>query len=117
MHFTYLALTVLALASAALASPIPLVPGSAIEALTQGLYRFASLIDSKDWSAFDTIMTRNVTFDATDLLPAKGGIARGFDEVVGAFQHDVADGARTSHVVTNVLVLEVHGQSQAKVSS
>lgn len=115
MHLANLASIFLTLASAALASPISSTP--AIEALTQAVYKFAWLIDSKNWSAFDTVMTQNVTFDATDLLPAKGGIARGFDEVVGAFQHDAANGARASHFATNVLVLEIHGQSQAKISS
>lgn len=102
---------------AALASAASSVPVSMITELTQANYKLAWLIDSQDWSAFDAVVAQNVTFDGTDLLPAKGGIANGLDEVIEVFQHDAADGARTSHLVANVLVMETHGRSRARVNS
>jgi hypothetical protein len=102
---------------AALASPASSVPVSLITELTQANYKLAWLIDSQDWSTFDTVVAQNVTFDGTDLLPAKGGIANGLDEVIEVFKHDAADRARTSHLVANVLVMEAYGRSKARVNS
>lgn len=102
---------------AALASLASSAPVSLITELTQANYKLAWLIDSQDWSAFDTAVAQNVTFDGTDLLPAKGGIANGLDEVIEVFQHDATDEARTSHLVANVLVMETYGRSRARVNS
>jgi len=110
--FAYLWLLFAALASLASSVPVSLITG-----LTQANYKLAWLIDSQDWTAFDTVVAQNVTFDGTDLLPAKGGIANGLDEVIEVFQHDAADGARTSHLVANVLVMETYGRSRARVNS
>jgi len=112
--FVLIYLSLAATASASANSP---VSASVVNELTQAGYKLAWLVDSQDWPAFDSVMTQNVTFDATDLLPTKGGVANGLDEVVGAFQHDAANGARTSHLLANFLVLETYGPEKARVSS
>ena len=117
MQLKSFVLTYIWLLLAALVSPASSVPISVITELTQANYKLAWLIDSQDWSAFNTVVAQNVTFDGTDLLPAKGGVANGLDEVIEVFQHDAADGARTSHLVANVLVMETYGRSRARVNS
>lgn len=88
---------------------------SAIEALTQAGYKTAWLIDSQNYSAFDQVMTKDIVYDSTD-LGAYGGKTKGLAETVAAIRA-AGNGARTSHLVTNLLVEEMITPQKARVNT
>lgn len=90
--------------------------GSKIEALTRAGHRLSYLLDTKNYTALDTVLAQDVVLDVTDLLPLIGGETNGFDETVNVFKRSGA-GAKTAHRITNVLLLEETEERKARVSS
>ena len=86
-----------------------------IVALAQAGYKLSYILDTKNYTALDTILTPDVTFDATELR-AGGGITHGFAQTAAALQRSGA-GAKTDHQVTNVLLLEQISPKKARVHS
>jgi hypothetical protein len=115
MYISTLALSILALASGVVANPHPAHSGSAVEALTQAGYKTAWLIDSQNYTAFSEVMTEDVVYDSTD-LGAYGGKTSGLEETVAAIK-GAGNGARTSHLVTNLLVLDMISPKKARVNT
>lgn len=115
MYISTVALSVLAMASSVLAKPHPPSSSSAIEALTQAGYKTAWLIDSQNYTAFNEVMTKDVVYDSTD-LGAYGGKTNGLEETVAAIK-GAGNGARTSHLVTNLLVLDMITPKKARVNT
>jgi hypothetical protein len=115
MYFSTLALSILVLASSTVANLHPTNSGSAIEALTQAGYKTAWLIDSQNYTAFGEVMTKDVVYDNTD-LGAYGGKTNGLEETVAAIK-TAGNGARTSHLVTNLLVLDMISPKKARVNT
>ena len=115
MYISTIALSILALASSVVAKPPPSSSSSAIEALTQAGYKTAWLIDSQNYTAFNEVMTKDVVYDSTD-LGAYGGKTIGLDETVAAIK-GAGNGARTSHLVTNLLVLDMISPKKARVNT
>jgi len=74
------------------------------------------MLDTKNHTALDTILTQDVVFDATDLLPVTGGKTNGFAQTVAALRGSGA-GAKTDHQITNVLLLEEISAEKARVNS
>jgi hypothetical protein len=116
MHIPTLALSILTLSSPATTSPPPARPGSTLEALTQASHRLAYILDTQNFAELDSILTQDVVFDATGLLPFTGGITHGFNETVSVFKRGGA-GAKTAHRVTNVLLLEEMSSKKVRLSS
>lgn len=117
MHLSTILLPVLSLlVSPAIANP-PSAGSSAspIEALTQAGYKTAWLIDSQNYSAFNQVMTADVVYDSTDLGPY-GGKTSGLEQTVAAIKA-AGTGARTSHLVTNLLVLDLISPKKARVNT
>ena len=115
MYISALALSILALANSVVAKPPPASSSSAIEALTQAGYKTAWLIDSQNYTAFSEVMTKDVVYDSTD-LGAYGGKTNGLEETVAAIK-GAGNGARTSHLVTNLLVLDMISPKKARVNT
>ena len=115
MYISTLALNILALASSTVANPHPTNSGSAIEALTQAGYKTAWLIDSQNYTAFSEVMTKDVVYDSTD-LGAYGGKTNGLEETVATIK-GAGNGAKTSHLVTNLLVLDMISPKKARVNT
>jgi hypothetical protein len=115
MYIAVFALGILALAGSAVANPPSTNSGSAVEALTQAGYRTAWLIDSQNYSAFAEVMTKDVVYDSTD-LGAYGGKTDGLEQTVAAIK-GAGNGARTSHLVTNLLVLDMITPKKARVNT
>ena len=107
--------SIFALASAATHSPVHLSSSSAVEALTQAGYKAAWLIDSKNYTAFNEVFTKDVVYDSTD-LGAYGGKTSGIEETTAAIK-GAGNGAKTSHLVTNLLVLEMINPKEARVNT
>jgi hypothetical protein len=116
MHIPTLALSLLSLSSLAATSPPPARSGSTIEALTQASHKLAYILDTQAFAELDSVLTQDVIFDATGLLPFTGGITLGFNETVAIFKRGGV-GARTAHRVTNVLLLEEISSKKARMSS
>ncbi|KAM0720854.1 hypothetical protein Q7P37_003139 [Cladosporium fusiforme] len=89
---------------------------SKIEALTQAGHKLSHILDTKNYSALDSVLTQDVVLDATDLQPVTGGETNGFDETVSVFKLSGA-GAKTAHRITNVLLLDEITPKKARVSS
>jgi hypothetical protein len=115
MYISTLALSIFALASSTVANRHPTNSGSSIEALTQAGYKTAWLIDSQNYTAFDEVMTKDVVYDSTD-LGAYGGKTTGLEETVAAIK-GAGNGARTSHLVTNLLVLDMISPKKARANT
>lgn len=115
MYISTLTISVLALVSSIVADPHPTNTASAIEALTQAGYKTAWLIDSQNYTAFGEVMTKDVIYDSTD-LGAYGGKTNGLEETVAAIK-GAGNGARTSHLVTNLLVLDMITPKKARVNT
>jgi hypothetical protein len=115
MQFITFTFSILGLASIAAAHSAAHSSSSAIEALTQAGYKAAWLIDSQNYSAFDEVMTQDVVYDSTDLGPY-GGETNGLEETTAAIR-SAGDGARTSHLVTNLLLLEMINPKKARVNT
>ena len=115
MQILTFTLSILALASAATHSPIHPSSSSAVEALTQAGYKAAWLIDSKNYTAFNEVFTKDVVYDSTD-LGAYGGKTNGLEETIAAIK-GAGNGARTSHLVTNLLVLDMITPKKARVNT
>lgn len=108
-----LILTLLLTLTSALTTPTD--PKTVI-GLTQANLNLAWLIDSHDFSALSKVLADDVTFDATDFLPFKGGKANGIAEVTGALEPD-GRGAKTEHLVSNVLIGKKVGEGKVRVGS
>jgi hypothetical protein len=115
MYISAMALSMLAAASSVVAKPSPSSSSSAIEALTQAGYKTAWLIDSQNYSAFNEVMTKDIVYDSTD-LGAYGGRTNGLEETVAAIK-GAGSGARTSHLVTSLLVLDMITPEKARVNT
>lgn len=115
MYISALALSILALASSTVANPPSTNSGSAIEALTQAGYKTAWLIDSQNYTAFNEVMTKDIVYDSTDLGPY-GGKSSGLEQTVAAIR-GAGNGAKTSHLVTNLLVLDFITPKKARVNT
>lgn len=89
---------------------------SKVEALTQAGHRLSYILDTKNYSALNSVLANDVVLDATDLLPLTGGVAKGFDEVVSTFKRSGA-GAKTAHRITNVLLLDEITPGKSRVNS
>ncbi|GIZ41364.1 hypothetical protein CKM354_000467000 [Cercospora kikuchii] len=88
-------------------------PGSAIEGLTQAGYKTAWTIDSKNWTRLNEVFTQDVYYDST-ALGQYGGKTEGIEQTREALQK-AGEGAKTSHVVTNLYVEEMMGPEKARV--
>lgn len=88
---------------------------SAVEALTQAGYKTAWLIDSQNYTALNEVMTKDIVYDSTDLV-AYGGKTNGLAETVAAIQ-GAGKGARTEHLVSNLLVLDMITSKKARVNT
>ena len=108
-------LSVLALASTAVSNPVSASSISAIEGLTQAGYKTAWLIDSKDYTAFDEVFTKDIVYDSTN-LGAYGGKTSGLEQTTAAIK-GAGNGAKTSHLVTNLLVLDLINPKKARVNT
>jgi len=116
MHLPQLPLLLLTLTSLAKTTPIPSKSNSSlITTLAQAGHRLSYLLDTKNYAALDTVLTKDVTFDATELR-ANGGITHGFAETAAALEKSGA-GAKTDHQITNVLLLEEISPKKARVNS
>ena len=115
MYISNLGISVLALASSIVANPHPTNSGSATEALTQAGFKTAWLIDSQNYTAFSEVMSKDVVYDSTD-LGAYGGKTNGLEETIAAIK-GAGNGARTSHLVTNLLVLDMISPKKARVNT
>lgn len=115
MYITAFTLGIIALANIATASSPSPNSGSAIGALTQAGYKTAWLIDSQNYSAFGEVMTKDVVYDSTD-LGAYGGKTNGLEQTVAAIK-SAGNGARTSHLVINLLVLDMITPKKARVNT
>jgi hypothetical protein len=60
-------------------------------------------------------MTEDVVYDSTD-LGAYGGKTNGLEETIAAIK-GAGSGARTSHLVTNLLVLDMITTEKARVNT
>jgi hypothetical protein len=116
MSIPTLALSFLSISSLATTSPAPVRPGFTIEALTQASHKLAYVLDTQAFAELDSILTQDVVFDATGLLPFTGGITHGFNETVSIFKRG-GTGAKTAHRVTNVLLLEEISSKKVRLSS
>ena len=108
-------LSVLALASTAVSNPVSASSISAIEGLTQAGYKTAWLIDSKNYTAFDEVFTKDIVYDSTN-LGAYGGKTSGLEQTTAAIK-GAGNGAKTSHLVTNLLVLDLINPKKARVNT
>jgi hypothetical protein len=110
-------LRIMALASTVVANPHTVSPSSssAIEALTQAGYKAAWLIDSKNYTAFSEVFTKDIIYDSTD-LGAYGGKTSGLEQTIAAIK-SAGSGAKTSHLVTNLLVLDMISPKEARVNT
>lgn len=115
MQLLTFTLSVLALASTAVSNPVSASSISAIEGLTQAGYRTAWLIDSKNYTAFDEVFTKDIVYDSTD-LGAYGGKTSGLEQTTAAIK-GAGNGAKTSHLVTNLLVLDMISPKKARVNT
>jgi hypothetical protein len=117
MQILTFALGIMALASTGIANPHTVSPSSssAIEALTQAGYKAAWLIDSKNYTAFDEVFTKDIVYDSTD-LGAYGGKTSGLEQTTAAIK-GAGNGAKTSHLVTNLLVLDLINPKKARVNT
>jgi hypothetical protein len=115
MQFITFTLSILALASKTIAGPVSPSSSSAIEALTQAGYKTAWLIDSKNYTAFNEVFTKDIVYDSTD-LGAYGGKTSGLEQTTAAIRGG-GNGARTSHLVTNLLVLDMINPKKARVNT
>jgi hypothetical protein len=88
-------------------------PGSAIEGLTQAGYKTAWTIDSKNWTRLNEVFTQDVYYDST-ALGQYGGKTEGIEQTREALEK-AGEGAKTSHVVTNLYVEEMMGPEKARV--
>ncbi|PPJ56933.1 hypothetical protein CBER1_02248 [Cercospora berteroae] len=88
-------------------------PGSASEGLTQAGYKTAWTIDSQNWTRLNEVFTQDVYYDST-ALGQYGGKTEGIEQTREALQK-AGEGAKTSHVVTNLYVEEMMGPEKAKV--
>lgn len=114
MHIPTFALMLLLALFLAEASPHSARSGSPIEALTQAGYKLSFILDTKNYTALDSILTEDVVLDATDLRPSTP--TDGFEETVAAFRRSGA-GAKTFHQITNVLLLDQQSPERARVNS
>jgi hypothetical protein len=112
MYIPTIALSLLSLASAVTAHS---ATASSIEALTQAGYKTAWLIDSQNYTAFNEVMTKDVVYDSTD-LGAYGGKTSGLEQTVAAIR-GAGTAAKTSHLVTNLLVLDMITPQKARVNT
>jgi hypothetical protein len=115
MQLLTFTLSVLALASTAVSNPVSASSISAIEGLTQAGYKTAWLIDSKNYTAFDEVFTKDIVYDSTD-LGAYGGKTSGLEQTTAAIK-GAGNGAKTSHLVTNLLVLDMISPKKARVNT
>jgi hypothetical protein len=88
---------------------------SIISALTQAGYKTAWLIDDQNNAAFNDVMDPDIVYDSTDLGPY-GGRTSGLEQTTAAIK-GAGNGARTSRLVTNLLVLDVMTPEKAKVNT
>lgn len=116
MHLTTLLLPLLSLLlSSTTADPSTGSAASSIEALTQAGYKTAWLFDSQNYTAFSQVMTADIVYDSTDLGPY-GGKTSGLEQTVAAIK-GAGKGARTSHLVTNLLVTDLISPEKARVNT
>jgi hypothetical protein len=115
MHLPLFSLAILSLSSIATTNPLPSQSTPMIVALAQAGYKLSYILDTKNYTALDTILTPDVTFDATELR-AGGGITHGFAQTVAALKGNGV-GAKTDHQITNVLLLDEISPKKARVNS
>jgi len=115
MQLLTITLSIIALASSAVAHYGSSSSSSAIDALTQAGYKAAWLIDSKNYTAFNEVFTEDIVYDSTD-LGAYGGKTNGIEETTAAIK-SAGNGAKTSHLVTNLLVLDMISPKEARVNT
>jgi hypothetical protein len=115
MQIPTFTLSVLALAFTATANHFSPSSSSAVQALTQAGYKAAWLIDSKNYTAFHEVFTEDIVYDSTE-LGAYGGETSGIEETTAAIK-SAGDGAKTSHLVTNLLVLDMINPKKARVNT
>jgi hypothetical protein len=88
---------------------------SPIEGLTQGNYRLAHAIDSKNYTLLNQAFTDDVYYDSSALAPY-GGVSKGKQAAVGAIKAAYySEGVKMEHLVTNVFVLEMQSPEWARV--
>lgn len=86
---------------------------SAVEGLSQAFYKTAYLIDTKNYTALDEVMTDNVVYDSSS-LGEYGGTSYGLDQVRAALEAAAGD-AKVEHLVTNPYLRELITPNKAHV--
>ncbi|EAT78951.1 hypothetical protein HBI56_164360 [Parastagonospora nodorum] len=88
---------------------------SPIEGLTQGGYRLAHSIDSKNYTLLNQAFTDDVYYDSSALAPY-GGVAKGKQAAIAAIKAAYySEGVKMEHLVTNLFVLEMQSAERARV--
>lgn len=88
---------------------------SPIEGLTQGGYRLAHAIDSKNYTLLQQAITDDVHYDSSALAPY-GGVSNGKQAVTAAIKGAYySENVGMEHLVTNLFLLEMQGPDKARV--
>jgi hypothetical protein len=88
---------------------------SPIEGLTQGGYRLAHAIDSKNYDLLNQAFADDVYYDSSALAPY-GGVAKGKQAAIAAIKGAYySDAVKMEHLVTNLFVLEMQSPERARV--
>jgi hypothetical protein len=88
---------------------------SPIEGLTQGGYRLAHAIDSKNWTLLNQAFTDDVYYNSSALAPY-GGVSQGKQAATAAIKAAYySDAVKMEHLVTNLFVLEMQSPERARV--
>jgi hypothetical protein len=88
---------------------------SPIEGLTQGGYRLAHAIDSKNFTLLNQAITDDVHYDSSALAPY-GGVSNGKQAVTAAIKGAYySENVKMEHLVTNLFLLEMQGPDKARV--
>jgi hypothetical protein len=115
MHFTTSLSLILASLPWALATSRCGNFASPIEGLTQGGYRLAHAIDSKNYTLLNQVFTDDTVYDSSALAPY-GGISKGKQAVIAAIKGAYySENVKMEHLVTNLYVLEMQTPERARV--
>ncbi|KAL5116235.1 hypothetical protein ACEQ8H_005900 [Pleosporales sp. CAS-2024a] len=88
---------------------------SIVEGLTQGGYRLAYAIDSKNYTLLGQAFTDDVYYNSSALAPY-GGVSNGKQAAIAAIKGAYySDAVKMEHLVTNLYVLEMQGPERARV--
>ncbi|KAK4496274.1 hypothetical protein PRZ48_012254 [Zasmidium cellare] len=88
-------------------------PTQAITTLTQGGYKFALTIDSKQWSNLSQVMTKDIYYDSSALGAGYGGVSVGIDQVTAALEASAPEGIYWEHLVTNLYLEKLNTPTNA----